>query len=111
VPVEPHAARAADAALDAAVVGVKEAETMLRRAVGEWGQRRRSRVRMGVDAPPETLAPDFTSPVREVERARELIWPGRREERWREFKAAEQAPPGQRLSNAEVLARFGGEAA
>lgn len=47
----------------------------------------------------------------EIAEAVRTAWPANSEERWRAFKAAEQAPPAARLSNREAIAQFGGEAA
>jgi hypothetical protein len=50
---------------------------------------------------PETLAPDFAGVARELENARRNIWPGLREERWREFQERERPSPIRRLLGAE----------
>jgi hypothetical protein len=78
---------------------------------GAWGRSREGRKELGLDQMPGVGYHDLGHLRSEITEAIRCAWPANSEERWREFKAAEQAPPGARLSNREALAQFGGQAA
>jgi hypothetical protein len=75
-----------------------------------WGRSQTGRKELGRGQMPGVSFSDFGHLQREVTDAMRCAWPGGSEKAWREFRAKEQAPPGARISNAEALARFGGEA-
>jgi hypothetical protein len=76
-----------------------------------WGRSRTGRKELGCDLPPGIGSRDLDHLRTEITDAIRTAWPAESEERWREFVKREQAPPAGRLSNAEAIARFGGEAA
>ncbi|HEY4896457.1 MAG TPA: hypothetical protein VII01_10240 [Solirubrobacteraceae bacterium] len=76
-----------------------------------WGRLRTGRRELRRDLPPGVSSHDLGHLKGTIKDAIRCAWPGESEERWREFKAREQAPPGARVSNREAIAQFGGEAA
>jgi hypothetical protein len=75
-----------------------------------WGHSREGRRELRLDQMPGVGYHDLGHLRGEIGEAIRTAWPALSEERWREFKAAEQSPPGVRLSNREALAHFSGEA-
>jgi hypothetical protein len=76
-------------------------------AKGEaWGRSREGRKELGLDQMPGVGYHDLGHLRGEIAEAIRTAWPANSEERWRKFKAAEQSPPGARLSNRKALARF-----
>jgi hypothetical protein len=76
-----------------------------------WGRSREGRKELRLDQMPGVGYHDLGHLRGEIAEAVRTAWPANSEERWREFKAREQAPPGARLGNREAIAAFGGEAA
>jgi hypothetical protein len=76
-----------------------------------WGHSRAGRRELGRDQMPGVSFHDLGHLQSEITEAVRCAWPGGSESAWREFRAREQAPPAARMSNAEAVARFGGEAA
>jgi hypothetical protein len=71
-----------------------------------WGRSREGRKELRLDQMPGVGYHDLGHLRGEIAEAVRTAWPASSEERWREFKAREQAPPGARLGNAEALAKF-----
>jgi hypothetical protein len=71
-----------------------------------WGRSREGRRELRLDQMPGVGYHDLGHLRGEIAEAIRTAWPASSEERWREFKAAEQFPPGARLSNREALVRF-----
>ncbi len=76
-----------------------------------WGHSRSGRKELRRDLPPGISSHDLGHLKGTITDAMRCAWPGESEQRWREFKAAEQSPPGGRMGNREAIAQFGGEAA
>jgi uncharacterized protein YndB with AHSA1/START domain len=76
-----------------------------------WGRLREGRKELGLDQMPGVGYHDLGHLRGEIAEAIRTAWPANSEERWRELKAREQAPPGARLGNAEALAKFSSAAA
>lgn len=72
-----------------------------------WRRGLDGRKELGRDRPQTLGYRDMSSARSEVENAMRDAWPWHSEERWREFRAAEQAPPAARMRNAEAIAQFG----
>lgn len=79
-------------------------------ARGAWGTVRLSRRRRGLDLPPEVPISDFGNAVGELEKSQSRPFPGGSKEAWERF-CAHQAAVGAKVSNAEAIAQFGGDAA
>jgi hypothetical protein len=81
-------------------------------AKGEaWRRSREGRRELGLDQMPGVGYHDLAHLRGEIADAVRTAWPANSEERWREFKAAEQSPPGARLGNAAAVRQFEGRAA
>jgi hypothetical protein len=74
-----------------------------------WGHSRTGRKELGRGQMPGVSHHDLGHLQSEITDAIRCAWPGSSEKAWREFQAAEQAPPAARRGNAEALAGFGGE--
>jgi hypothetical protein len=75
-----------------------------------WGRSRDGRRELGLDQMPGVGFHDLGHLRGEIAEAIRTAWPANSEERWREFKAREEARPGARLSNRDALAHFEGVA-
>jgi hypothetical protein len=72
-----------------------------------WGRSRAGRKQLGRDLPPGVSFRDVGHLQIEITDAMRCAWPGGSEKAWRQYQAAEQAPPAARISNTEAIARFG----
>jgi hypothetical protein len=75
---------------------------------GAWRRSYDGRRELGVDQIPGVSSRDLDHLKREIEDAMRSAWPGESEDKWREFRAREQAPKV-KVSNAEAAAAFAGE--
>jgi hypothetical protein len=75
-----------------------------------WGRSRGGRKALRLDQMPVGFH-DLGHLRVEIAEAIRTAWPANSEQAWREFKAREQVPPAERVTNAEARARFAGDAA
>jgi hypothetical protein len=105
------AARAFEAEGEALLAGL-DAFLNRQRVKGEaWRRGWDGRRELGREQMPGVSYDDLGDVRGKITDALRGAWPGGREERWRAFRAREQAPPAARMRNAEAIAQFGGEAA
>jgi hypothetical protein len=104
------ASEAAAGAIAAAKTAAQAAAMAWQEAAGAWGTVWQSRRRRGLETPPRVSISDFGNAVGEFERSHLRPFPGGSREAWERWRAQDGAPKV-RVSNAEALARFGGEAA
>jgi hypothetical protein len=103
-------ARAFESECDAVLAGLDSVQARQAAKEGSWRRSKDGRTELGRQMPGVSYL-DLEQLRGVIKDAKRGAWPGNSEEAWREFKAREQAPPGARLSNAQALAQFGGEAA
>jgi hypothetical protein len=105
------ASEAASEALAAASQATSAAVVAWGETRAAWGVVRMSRHRRKLDPGPEVSISDLGSAVNELSQSRSRAWPGGSREAWERFRAHEAAGKGERVSNAQAIAQFGGEAA
>jgi hypothetical protein len=96
------------AALLDATAEVRRAD---RETQGAWSTVRTSRIRRGLDSSPEVHLSDLGGASSELAKSKGQAYPGGSREAWERFRAHEAAGKGERVSNAQAIAQFGGEAA
>jgi hypothetical protein len=110
-------ARAYEALGEALLVAVADFQAGGQAKGAAWGHSRTGRKELGRDLPPGVSFHDLGHLQSEITDAIRCAWPANSEKAWREFRARESGGAGEvsreapRLSNAEAVARFGGEAA
>jgi hypothetical protein len=75
-----------------------------------WGHSRTGRKELGRDLPPGVSFHDLGHLQIEITDAIRCAWPANSEKAWERFRAHEAAGKGERVSNAQAIAQFGGGA-